>query len=111
MTQWKFTDATRKVVERKREDGSTESCLAWREDVLAWVAKGNTIIAPDPVVRTKEELDARAAAAYPKLVALRGMTHDEVQAWVDANVTNIATAKDAIKTLAVAVSILARRIG
>jgi len=38
------------------------------------------------------------------------MTPAQVRAWVDANVTNLSQAQDAIKTLAIAVSILARRL-
>jgi len=44
---WKYTDDTRTVVYRVREDGSMESCLATREDVLDWVAQGNTIQEPE----------------------------------------------------------------
>jgi hypothetical protein len=38
------------------------------------------------------------------------MTPAQVQTWVTANVTNLAQAQDAIATLAIAVSILARRL-
>jgi hypothetical protein len=38
------------------------------------------------------------------------MTPDEVQAWVSANVTTLAQARDAITTLAIAVSVLGRRL-
>lgn len=44
---WKYTDDTRTVVYRVHEDGSMESCLATREDVLDWVAQGNTIQEPE----------------------------------------------------------------
>lgn len=54
--------------------------------------------------------DVIAAKAYSKLTALRNMTPAQVQAWVAANVTNLAQAQDAIATLAIAVSILARRL-
>ena len=54
--------------------------------------------------------DEDAAKSYAKLTALRGMTPAQVGAWVDANVTNLAQAQDAIKTLAIAVSVLARRL-
>lgn len=57
---------------------------------------------------TQAELDATAVKAYPQLVALKNMTPAQVQAWVEANVTTLATAKGAIKTLAVAVGFLAR---
>lgn len=47
---------------------------------------------------------------YPKLNALKGMAPTQIRTWVDANVTNLAEARDAIKTLAIAVSLLARRM-
>lgn len=60
--------------------------------------------------KAKDEADATAAKAYAKLTALRNMTPAQVQSWVAANVTNLAQAQDAIATLAIAVSILARRL-
>ncbi len=51
-----------------------------------------------------------AVKNYPKLVAIRDMTPAQVQAWCAANITNLAQAKDAITTLAVGMSILARRL-
>lgn len=58
----------------------------------------------------KDEQDAAAAKAYTKLKNLMQMTPAEVQAWVAANVTNLAQAQDAIATLAIAVGVLARRL-
>lgn len=60
--------------------------------------------------RSKDESDATTAKAYTKLTALRNMTPAQVQTWVAANVTNLAQAQDAIATLAIAVSVLARRL-
>lgn len=68
------------------------------------------IASQQPKPPTQDQVDATAAKAYTKLTALRGMTPAQVGAWVDANVTNLATAQDAIKTLAIAVSVLARRL-
>ncbi len=65
--------------------------------------------ATDPEAE-KNATDAGAARSYGKLAALRGMTPAEVQAWVAANVTTLAQARDAITTLAIGVSVLARRI-
>ena len=79
-------------------------------ELLAWLAAGNVIAPADVVPMSQEQLDIAAAKAYQKLSALRTMTPAQVQTWVDANVTNLAEAKDALKTLAVAVSILARRL-
>jgi hypothetical protein len=67
----------------------------------------DAILNPPP---TQDQLDAEAAKQYAKLTALKRMTPAQIQTWVDANVTNLAQAQDAIKTLAIAVSILARRL-
>ena len=56
-----------------------------------------------------DELRRQAArAAYKQLAALRGMTPDQAEAWVEANVTTLATAKSAMKLLARVIVILAR---
>ena len=54
--------------------------------------------------------DAEDAKAYAPLAALANMTPAQVQSYIQANVTDLASAKAAIKTLAVAVGILARRL-
>lgn len=54
--------------------------------------------------------DLVAVRAYAKLVALKGMTPSQVSAWVDANVTNLAQAQDAIKTLAIGLGYLIRAV-
>lgn len=54
--------------------------------------------------------DCDAARTHAKLKALSGMTPAQVHTWVTNNVTTLAAAQDAIATLAVAVSILARRL-
>jgi len=68
-----------------------------------------SVYPPDPGP-SRDEIDAEAARTYAKLKALIGMTPAQVQTWVAANVTNLAQAQDAIATLAVAVSVLARRL-
>jgi len=86
---------------------------------LAWVADGNTPLPVDPP--TPAELAAAAQAAqdaqdiadakaYAKLAALKAMPPAQIQTWVNANVTTLAQAQDAIKTLAIAVSVLLRRL-
>jgi hypothetical protein len=92
----------------------------WRE-YKAWLAKGNTPL-PFETAEEKAEREAQEAQTlqqlqdrvdvkgYAKLQALSNMSPAQVRAWVDANVNSIADAKDAIKTLAVAVSILARNL-
>ena len=54
--------------------------------------------------------DTQDAKQYAKLQALATMTPAQIQSWVQANVNTLADAKDALKTLAVAVGILARRL-
>ncbi len=58
----------------------------------------------------QDAADTLAAKQYAKLVALKSMSPAQISSWVDANVTNLAQAQDAIKTLAVAVGILARKL-
>jgi hypothetical protein len=84
--------------------------LDWR-DYQKWIADGNTPLPKDPdPLPTQDEIDATAAKQYGKLTTLKGMTPSQVQAWVDANISTLADVKDALKTLAIAASILARRI-
>lgn len=81
------------------------------EEFKRWRALGNTPEPADPPPPpTQDQLDAAAAKAYAKLTALKSMTPAQVQAWVAANVTNLAQAQDAIATLAIAVSLLARSL-
>lgn len=89
---------------RQRQPGIADEFLdADNAEVLAYEN-------PPPPPPTQDEIDAAAAKAHAKLTALRGMTPAQVGAWVDANVTNLAQAQDAIKTLAVGMSVLARRL-
>ena len=109
MTPWKYVDATQRIVSRIADNGSTESCAV--AAIADWIAEGNAVLPPDPPAPlTQDEQDIVAAKAYAKLTALRSMTPAQVQAWVTANVTNLGQAQDAIMTLAIAVSILSRRL-
>ena len=54
--------------------------------------------------------DAAAAKADNKLAALANLTPAQARAWIAANVTNLADAKDVLGTLAAAVCVLARRL-
>lgn len=78
---------------------------------LAWQKEGNTPATAEPQpTLTQEQLDAQAAKAHAKVAALRSMKPAEAAAWVDVNVTNLAEAKDLLKTIAVVLSVLARRL-
>ena len=72
------------------------------------VRTGSDYIAPKP--DTPDEADAKVARGNSKLAALAKLTPAQTQAWVSANVNTLADAKDVIATLAVAVSVLARRL-
>lgn len=81
-----------------------------------WLAAGNTP-APRPLAEVAEEQlvarvaqDAALARVDPKLQALSTRDPAQIRGFVAANVNNLAEAKDMIATLAVAVSILARRL-
>jgi hypothetical protein len=52
-TAWQYTDDKKSVVTRTYPDGSMESCVATRDDVVAWVAAGNTI-QPAPDLAAKQ---------------------------------------------------------
>ncbi len=69
------------------------------------VFTGSDIPAAPPV-----DSDLVSVQAYAKLKALRNMTPSQVSAWVDSNVTNLAQAQDAIKTLAIGVGYLIRQV-
>ncbi len=63
---------------------------------------------PD-VTPVNKNMDKEEVSAYSKLIVLKGMSPTQVATWVDANVTNLAQAQDAIKTLAVGVGYLIRK--
>lgn len=78
------------------------------------------VVLPIPA-KTADELAATAKAAKnasdeanakadSKAAAIGAMTPAQVRAWVAANVTNLTDAKDLLATLAVAVSVLFRKL-
>ena len=90
-----------------RDEGNVD----YRE-FLAWHAEGNEPLAADPPPPpSKDEVDATTAKADAKLTALKSLAPAEIRAWVNANFPSLTAAeRDRLATLAVAVSILARRI-
>ena len=62
--------------------------------------------APPP---SQEEIEAVVAHGYPKLVTLVRGPRDEVLASIDA-ISNLTQARDVLKTLVIAIRVLARRI-
>jgi hypothetical protein len=96
---------------------------------IGWVYRTNDFFDPVELAMTQAEKDARDAAnavaaaavqkdqddltqakTYAKLVALKNMSPAQIQNWVTNNVTTLAQVRDALATLAIAVSILARRL-
>lgn len=80
------------------------------QDFLKWISAGNTPAPYVPKPLTLEQQYDLEVKNYDKLKALMNMTPAQVQAWVKVNVTTLAQAQDAIATLAIAISRLARRI-
>jgi phosphoenolpyruvate-protein kinase (PTS system EI component) len=78
--------------------------------------EAGALLAPTPEQIAAQEEDARDAQDaqdaknYAKLQALTTMTSAQIQTWVQNNVNTLADVKDGLKTLAVAVGILARRL-
>ena len=63
-----------------------------------------------PATPSQDELDNATAHQYAKLITLSQMTPSQIQTWVTANVTNLTQAVDALTTVAIAVSVLFRKI-
>ena len=64
----------------------------------------------EAAAQAKHATHAAAAKADAKLAALGDMSPSQARAWVQANVSNLADAKDVLGTLAAAVSVLSRRL-
>ena len=60
--------------------------------------------------QAKANADAVAAKKDAKLTALADMTPAQVREWVNAQVKTLADAKDVLATLAVAVSVITKRL-
>lgn len=60
--------------------------------------------------RLKDIADEESAKSDEKVQGVTAMSPDEVRAWVGKNVKTLEDAKDVIATLAVAVSVLTRKL-
>ena len=87
--------------------GETSWCIGSDGKPLAMPWRAATGADMTPVVI---DADKEAVKSYAKLVALKNMTPAQVSSWVDANVTNLSQAQDAIKTLAIGMGHIIRQI-
>lgn len=95
------------------DDGSQDSTITAGMVAISeaqFQAMSAAVVEAPGAADVKLAADATAARQYAKLQALINMTPAQVQAWVIANVTTLSAAQDAITTLAVAVSILGRKL-
>ena len=97
------------VLMQRRVDGTWNVWIAG-ETLPAFMTPAPAEKAAALAVDVKFMQDAAAASQNAKLKSLAAMSPAEVQTWVAANVTNLAQVQDAIGTLAIAVSVLARRL-
>ena len=86
--------------------------------IYAAAVKGEVAPRPDPTQdeiaakekRIKDISDEDAAKSDAKLKAVMDMSPAEVRVWIGKNVGTLADAKDILATLAVAVSVLTRKL-
>lgn len=92
---------------KEEAESVPNSQLSWCivKDGKHWCAETGSDITPSLL-----DPDREALKAYAKLAALKNMSPSQVSTWVDANVTNLAQAQDAIKTLAIGVGYIIRSV-
>ena len=86
--------------------------------IYAAAVKGEVAPRPDPTQdeiaakekRIKDIADEDAAKSDQKLKAFTDMSPDEIRIWVSSNIKTQGDATDVIATLAVAVSVLTRKL-
>lgn len=82
--------------------------ISWsglKNKVTPWVYATGADVAPANI-----DADREFIKAYNKFTALVSMSPAQISTWVDNNVTNLAQAQEAIKTLAIICSYLGRAI-
>lgn len=96
-----------KFFRTKAEADAVGGETSWRivADGKPWCAATGADIAPVVI-----DADKEAVRAYAKIVSIKSMTPAQVSSWVDANVTNLSQAQDAIKTLAIGMGYIIRQI-
>lgn len=81
----------------------------WRA-FCEWRDEGNKALAADPLPPAPvRDVDTVAPATHDELLGFKAMTPAELEQWVQKNVVDLPSAINAIKNLAIAVSILYRR--
>ena len=82
---------------------------------IAWAGLTNkskpfSLATGEDMAQVNIDADRASIKAYNKFTALVAMNPAQVSTWVDNNVTTLAQAQDAIKTLAIICSYLGRSI-
>jgi len=87
------------------------------KEYLNWISKGNTPIPVDPP--SQEEIDEQnrkqiieqeqaKIQALPTIQFLKTHTAEEIEDWIQTNVTTLAKAKDVLAKLAIAIGVSLR---
>ena len=102
---------TQKAVRDGNENVAGAWRYKWRVDALTTAELAEKAAAALAATKAAQDAaDAATAKADAKVAAIGAMTPAQVKAWVTANVATLADAKDLITTLAVVISILARKL-
>lgn len=84
--------------------------LAWAKQQVADHLVGNVYLESHTVIYPDKTAQEQAATDFEAMPGWATWTAQEVAAWVDANVTNVATARTAIRALAQAIVYLRDRV-
>jgi hypothetical protein len=95
-----------------------QAFILWRDGWTEILPDGSKLEHPPhtpepadpPPPPTKDELDTASARADSQVQALATMSPAEAAAWIDANVTDLPSARAALRRMAKILCILARRI-
>ena len=100
------------IVRYPYSDANVKIAESTAQPRQVWINAPKEIVVYTGAAMTPVVIDAdkEAVKSYAKLVALKNMTPAQVSSWVDANVTNLSQAQDAIKTLAIGMGYIIRQI-
>lgn len=108
MTAWKYATLDRVVAFRSLDSGALESCMA------SALAAGTPILDPDPPPASDVAEAARRLGVHDDplridlLTRLRTATNVQISAYVDANVTDVPTARALFKRILLLIALDAR---